>query len=112
MASSMAVCRSWGVVHAVDAARAKSEEYRRMQLNAGKHMDDVVPDVICRPQPIRPELSLNAEIPLVHVRGFVVIEFGSEISAEQTEHQILSRLQRKRISTRIASPGIAHVRGR
>src|SRR5262249_18589496 len=70
-----------------------------------QHMNNVVADIVSGNEPIRPELMLNTEIPLVEVWLFQV-EGEYRVNASQGERAVLIESNRERISTGLARPWI------
>ena len=92
----------------VDSTRRDSQKNRGIQLIAGAQVNRAAADVVCRYQPIRAQLPLDAQVPLINAGRFGV-EWVRGISAEGGKRHILLDENWKWISARICGPWIRKI---
>src|SRR5213593_4416095 len=71
-------------------------------------MNCATADIVRSHQPVGTELSLDAEIPLVHVNRLEVERIGS-LRPEERKNAVLTAGNRKRIAARVGGPGTRHL---
>ena len=92
----------------VDGTGRDPEKNRRIQFIAGAQVNRTAADVVCRNQPIRTQLPLDAQIPLIH-GGRFGMEWVRGIEAEGGKRHILLDQNRKWIPAGIRGPGIRKI---
>src|SRR5262249_177207 len=87
-----------GVWDALERAGSKPEIQRGIERACRPQMRRLVADVICRHEPIRGELSLDAQVPVVYLCGLGVVLWGKKPAVSRVPRILIER-DGKNVST-------------
>ena len=90
-------------------ARTQAQKHRGINLVSAPQMDDAGPHVICRNQPVCPDLSLDTQVPLLRVRR-LRIEGHIFVATESHKGAVLREDSWKGIAARKSLPRIREAR--
>src|SRR5262249_36492166 len=89
-----------------DHATRARQVHNRVYLVAVRHVNDVATHIVCCHEPIRTDLSLDAEAPLVRVRRFHVVRSPVVLRGRRWKWRVGTEDKWKWISARNAIPRI------